>query len=162
MLDRKGNGTISAAIAGINYVAANGTAGDVANLSLGVSASQALDDAVLTASENVKFVLAAGNSAIDAANISPARVNGPNIYTVSAMDSGDNWAYFSNFGNPPIDFCAPGVAVFSTYKDGIYATMSGTSMAAPHVTGLLLIGSLKQDGKVNGDPDGNADPIAHR
>jgi subtilisin family serine protease len=162
VLDKKGNGTISAVIAGINYVAANGTAGDVANLSLGVSAYQPLDDAVLAASEKIKFVLAAGNSAADAANLSPARVNGPNIYTVSAMDSSDNWAYFSNFGNPPVDYCAPGVAVFSTYKDGIYATMSGTSQAAPHVTGLLLLGSLKQDGKVNGDPDGKPDPIAHR
>jgi subtilisin family serine protease len=162
VLDKKGNGTISAVIAGINYVAANGTVGDVANLSLGVSAYQALDDAVLTASEKIKFVLAAGNSAVDAANLSPARVNGPNIYTVSAMDNADNWAYFSNFGNPPVDYCAPGVSVFSTYKGGIYATMSGTSQAAPHVTGLLLLGSLKPDGKVNGDPDGKPDPIAHR
>lgn len=162
VLDKKGNGSLSAVIAGINYVAANGTVGDVANLSLGVAAYQALDDAVLTASEKIKFVLAAGNSAVDAANLSPARVNGPNIYTVSAMDSSDNWAYFSNFGNPPVDYCAPGVSVFSTYKGGIYATMSGTSQAAPHVTGLLLLDSLKPDGTVNGDPDGKPDAIAHR
>ncbi len=162
VLNRKGNGSLSGVLAGINYVAANGVSGDVANLSLGGAVSQTLDDAVFEASKNVKFVLAAGNESDNADNHSPARVNGPNIYTVSAMDNGDNWASFSNFGNPPIDFCAPGVSIYSTYKDGGYATMSGTSMAAPHVAGLLLIGSIKPDGKVIGDPDGKPDPIAHR
>ena len=66
-----------------------------------------------------------------------------------------------NYGNPPVDFCAPGYSIYSCYKNGGYATMSGTSMAAPHVAGLLLLGTVKADGTVNGDPDGNADPIAH-
>lgn len=161
VLDRRGSGSISGVIAGVDYVAANGVNGDVANMSLGGGVSTTLDDAVLNASAVVKFSLAAGNESDDANNHSPARVNGPNIYTVSAMDSSDYWAYFSNYGNPPIDYCAPGVSISSTWKDGAYNTISGTSMAAPHVCGLLLLGNVGADGLVIGDPDGNADPIAH-
>jgi len=160
VLDRNGSGSYSAVIAGVNYVATNGKAGDVANMSLGGPVSQALDDAVLGASSNVKFSLAAGNESADANNSSPARVNGPNIYTVSAMGTGDLWAYFSNYGNPPVDFCAPGVTIYSCYKGGGYATMSGTSMAAPHVAGLLLLGAIRSGGTVSGDSDANADVIA--
>jgi subtilisin family serine protease len=162
VLDSDAMGTISGLIAGINYVAEHGRAGDVANLSLGLTGiSEALDHAVLEASESVKFVLAAGNSESNAMNFSPARVSGENIYTISAMDSKDKWAYFSNYGNPPIDYCAPGVDIYSTYMGGGYETMEGTSMAAPHVTGLLLIGGIKSDGHVIGDPDHHDDPIAH-
>jgi hypothetical protein len=75
------------------------------------------------------------------------------------MDINDNWAYFSNYGNPPVDFCEPGYNIYSTYKSGGYATMSGTSMAAPHMAGILVWGLPNTDGNVNGDPDGNADPI---
>ncbi len=162
VLDRSGSGSNSGVIAGVNYVAANGVSGDVANMSLGGGISQALDDAVIAASSVVKFVLAAGNDAKNANNSSPARANGSNIYTISAMGTGDNYAYFSNYGNPPVDYCAPGLSVSSTYLGGGYATLSGTSMAAPHVTGLLLLGLLTTSGYVNNDPDGNADPIAHR
>jgi hypothetical protein len=78
------------------------------------------------------------------------------------MGTGDNWASFSNFGNPPIDYCAPGVSIYSTYKSGGYATMSGTSMAAPHMAGLLLLGNINSGGTVKGDPDGTTgDIIAH-
>ena len=161
VLDRKGNGTTSGVLAGVNYVAVNGVSGDVANMSLGGGVSLTLDEAVIAASANVLFVLASGNEADDANNHSPARANGKNIYTVSAMDNSDTWAYFSNYGNPPIDYCAPGVSILSTYKDGGYGTGSGTSMAAPHVAGLLLLGTIKTDGTVKGDPDGNTDPIAH-
>ncbi len=161
VLDKKGSGTTSGVISGINYVAANGKSGDVANMSLGGGVSTALDEAVLSASSVVKFALAAGNESDDANNHSPARVNGSNIYTVSAMDSSDKWAYFSNYGNPPIDYCAPGVSIYSTYKSGGYATLSGTSMATPHVAGLLLLGNLTTSGYVSGDPDNKPDPIAH-
>lgn len=162
VLNRRGSGSYSAVIAGVDFVAAHGTSGDVANMSLGGPTSTLLDQAVLNASALVKFSLAAGNEADDAANYSPARVNGTNIYTISAMDKTDVFAYFSNYGNPPVDYCAPGVSIYSTYKGGGYATLSGTSMAAPHVAGLLLLGTIHQDGFVIDDPDEIADPIAHK
>lgn len=159
VLDRRGSGSVSGVIAGVDYVGANGVAGDVANMSLGGGVSTALDNAVIAASNPVKFVLAAGNESDNANNHSPARANGSHVYTISAMNSSNNWASFSNYGNPPIDYCAPGVAVFSTWKDGGYNTISGTSMAAPHAAGVLLLGNARTDGTVNGDPDGNADAI---
>jgi len=160
VLDSRGSGSYSGVIAGVDYVGANGAKGDVANLSLGGPVSQALDDAILAASENgIKFALAAGNESSDANNSSPARVNGTNIVTISAMDINDNWASFSNFGNPPVDFAAPGVAVKSTWKGGGYNTISGTSMASPHAAGVLLLGASRTDGTVNNDPDKNADAI---
>ena len=160
VLDRRGSGSISSVVAGVDYVGANGARGDVANMSLGGSVSQAMDDAVVAASANgIKFCLAAGNEADDANNHSPARANGPNVFTISAMREGDTWASFSNFGNPPIDYCAPGVAVKSTWKNGGYNTISGTSMATPHAAGVLLLGNAKASGTVSGDPDGNPDTI---
>jgi subtilisin family serine protease len=163
VLNFRGSGTYSGVIAGVNYVAANGNSGDVANMSLGGPASQALDDAVLAASSSVKFTIAAGNSSDDANKYSPARVNGTNIYTMSSMAEGDIWSSFSNYGNPPIDYCAPGSSVLSTWKDGGYKTISGTSMAAPHVAGILLFGgSVNSGGTVKNDPDGNSDTIAVR
>lgn len=163
VLDRRGSGSYSGVIAGVDYVAANGSAGDVANMSLGGSFSQAVNDAVeAAAATGVKFALAAGNESVHASTRSPASANGANIYTVSAFAQGDTWASFSNFGNPPVDIGAPGVSVLSTYKDGGYATANGTSMASPHVAGILLLGPLRTDGTVSGDPDGNADGIAHR
>ncbi|MDF1575228.1 MAG: S8 family serine peptidase [Bacteroidales bacterium] len=164
VLNRRGSGTMTDIIAGVDYVAANAQPGDVANLSLGGSVYDPIDEAVINLGASGVFVaLAAGNESDDANNHSPARANGTNLYTVSAMDINDNFAYFSNYGNPPIDYCAPGVSVLSTYKSGGYATMSGTSMAAPHVCGLLLAtgGNLSSDGYVNSDPDGEPDPIAH-
>ena len=162
VLNRRGSGFNSDIISGIDYVAANANNGDVANMSLGGGISTILDDAVIAAAASgVKFTLAAGNESADANNHSPARANHANIYTVSAMDINDNFASFSNYGNPPIEFCAPGVSIKSSWKNGGYNTISGTSMAAPHVCGLLLLGNVGTDGTVNGDPDGNADAIAH-
>jgi subtilisin family serine protease len=160
VLNRKGSGSNSDVIAGVDYVAGAGSRGDVANMSLTGGISEALDQAVLdAAATGVKFTLAAGNQAISATERSPARVNGPNVYTVSAFAQGDTWASFSNFGNPPIDFGEPGVSIPSTYKDGGYATASGTSMAAPHLAGILLAGSVKPDGTVANDPDPKDDTI---
>jgi subtilisin family serine protease len=164
VLDKRGSGAYSQIIAGVDFVAANAVAGDVANMSLGGGVYEPIDLAVQALGNKGVFVaLAAGNESDDANNHSPARANGPNLYTVSAMDINDNFAYFSNYANPPVDYCAPGVSIYSTYKGGAYATMSGTSMAAPHVCGLLLLtsGSLKTDGYVKNDPDGVPDPIAH-
>jgi subtilisin family serine protease len=162
VLDRSGSGYYSWIISGVDYVAGTASSGDVANLSLGGPPYPALDEAVIKLANKGVFVsLAAGNDADDAINYSPARTNATNVYTVSAMGTGDIWAYFSNFGTP-VDYCAPGVSIKSCYKGGAYATMSGTSMAAPHVAGILLLGGgITTNGYVIGDPDGNADPIAH-
>ncbi len=161
VLDRRGSGTNSGVIAGVNYVAQNGQAGDVANMSLGGGVSQALDDAVVNASNvrGVRFALAAGNESDNANNHSPARANGPNVYTVSAFSIGDKWASFSNFGNPPIDYAEPGVAIKSTWLNGGYNTISGTSMATPHLAGLMLAGAVRSGGTVTGDPSAPADTI---
>ncbi len=160
VLDRAGSGTISGVIAGVDYVARTGRPGDVANMSLGGGISTALDSAVLNpAATGIRFAVAAGNSSTNAANSSPARVNGPNVYTVSAFGAGDMFASFSNFGNPPVDYAEPGVGIKSTWLAGGYNTISGTSMATPHLAGLLLLGPVSSGGAVQGDPDGMPDVI---
>lgn len=158
VLDRTGSGSTTGVIAGVDYVAENAAPEDVANMSLGGGVSPTLDAAVLAASSACKFILAAGNESDNAENHSPARVDGTNIFSISAMDSNDEFAYFSNYG-AAVDYCDPGVNIYSTYKGGAYATMSGTSMAAPHAAGVLLLGNETTDGNVIGDPDEDDDPI---
>ncbi|MDW3649280.1 MAG: S8 family serine peptidase [Bacteroidia bacterium] len=159
VLNSRGSGSYSGVIAGVDYVATRSDC-DAANMSLGGGFSQAVNDAVVAASSQCPFALAAGNESTNASSKSPASANGNNIYTVSSMAQGDNWSSFSNYGNPPVDVCAPGSSVYSTYNGDGYATLSGTSMASPHVCGILLLGNVSTNGTVNGDPDGNADPIA--
>lgn len=159
VLDNNGSGSWSDVLAGIDYVGQYGQYGEVANMSLGGGFSQAINSAVQAAAQKVKFAIAAGNESTSATTKSPASAEGPNIYTVTAFANGDTWASFSNYGNPPIDCAAPGVSIFSTYKGNTYATLSGTSMAAPHVAGVLLLGAPVTATQVKGDPDGNADPI---
>jgi subtilisin family serine protease len=184
VLDANGSGTNAGVIKGVDYVGANASAGDVANMSLGGSYSKALNDAVIAASSNgVFFSIAAGNSKKSYLNYSPASAIGPYIYTVTAMSTSwnsvtlkwtDTWASFSNYGDAQtggnIVYCDPGVNVTSdlagtlgtTYSGGSYATWSGTSMATPHVTGILLAkGMVTGNGTVSGDRDGNPDPVGH-
>lgn len=166
VLRRNMGGRTSGVIAGVDYVAATAQPGDVANMSLTTigGPSPALDAAVISAADRgILFAVAAGNEGAHANNISPSRVEHKNVFTVSAVDEFDNFAWFSNWGNPPIDFAAPGVDVVSSAIDGGTATMSGTSMAAPHMAGVLLVnnGSPDFDGCAIGDPDGNPDRIVH-
>lgn len=164
VLDRRGSGSYSGVIAGVDYVAANGAAGDVANMSLGGPVSNALDDAVRSAADQgVMFVVSAGNSSDDANNYSPARVDYPNVYTISAIDSNDVFATFSNYSNPPIEFAAPGVSILSTWTGSGTRSISGTSMASPHAAGVLLLtgGNASSSGTALNDPDGNADAVVY-
>lgn len=134
-------------------------------MSLGGSVSTTLDNAVKNlAGLGAHVVVAAGNSAYNVSNFSPARVEATRVYTISAFDSQGMFANFSNYGNPSIDYSAPGVSIYSTYKNGGYATMSGTSMATPHVCGILLAtnGTINWSGYVTNDKDLTPDKKARR
>jgi len=166
VFNKDGEGTVGSIIQALSYVNLNAKAGDVVNLSLGEDQiSNILDQQVQnTASKGIYIAIAAGNDSKPAVQFSPGRANGSNIYTVSATDSLDNFASFSNYGNDVVDFAAPGVKILSTYMNGQYAVFTGTSMAAPHVAGLLLLNgkNISSSGTAKNDPDGTPDPIAHK
>lgn len=135
VLDCGGSGTTSGVIAGLDWVASNKVANSVANMSLGGGASTALDTAVSNLiNAGTTVVVAAGNSKKDACRTSPARV--PAAITVAASDQTDTFASFSNWG-PCVDIIAPGVAITSAWINSSTRTISGTSMAAPHVAGAV-------------------------
>jgi subtilisin len=203
VLGSSGSGSISTIIKGIDYVTQNAAEVDVANLSLGcectsTSLNTAISNSVMA---GVTYVVAAGNNGKNAASFSPA--NHPSVIAVSAIvdtdgkcgrlgvsssyGGDDRFASFSNYGSV-VDLAAPGVSIYSTYKGSTYATMSGTSMAAPHVAGAAALydathpgaspssiaSSLKStgskpstvcDGRGNGyffgDPDANREPLLY-
>jgi serine protease len=131
-----GSGSNSGVISGVNFVAGTTTRPAVANMSLGGGASSALDSAVNGAiNRGVTFAVAAGNSNANACNSSPARV--PNAITVGSTTSTDARSSFSNFGTC-VDIFAPGSSIRSTWStsDTATNTISGTSMASPHVAGV--------------------------
>jgi len=165
VLDKDGEGNLSYIIQALAYINTNADVGDVVNMSVGgEEGSDILDQQVKnTAARGIYFAIAAGNENKLANLSSPARVNASNIYTISAVDSLDNFASFSNYGNDVVDFAAPGVRILSTWMDNRYAYASGTSMAAPHVAGLLLLRgrNITSSGVAKNDPDGTPDPIAH-
>ena len=138
VLGADGTGTVSSAIAGLEWVAGvAGTGPAVANLSLGAGASSSLDAAIAAVvNAGVSVVVAAGNDDRDACEVSPARSS--HAVTVGASTSADERASFSNRGSC-VDLFAPGAAIRSAYAGSASAsaTMSGTSMAAPHVSGAL-------------------------
>jgi subtilisin family serine protease len=165
VLDNSGAGYYSWVIAGVDYVAANAASGNVANMSLGGPYDKALNDAVIAAAKKgIKFAIAAGNDGQPASNYSPASayVSNNNIYTVSAYGDPDLFAWWSNYGDGNNFYSCPGVSILSLKKGGGTTTMSGTSMAAPHLAGLLLLGWTNNSiGTVQNDLDEHADPMAH-
>ncbi|MCZ7556195.1 MAG: S8 family serine peptidase [Bacteroidia bacterium] len=141
VLDRRGSGTTSGVIDGVDWVASHhsGTAPAVANMSLGGGPSISLDQAVQAAiADGVTFAVAAGNDNALACNYSPARV--PEAITVGSTTNTDARSSFSNYGSC-VDVFAPGSSIYSAYKSSTtsYTTMSGTSMASPHVAGVAAL-----------------------
>jgi hypothetical protein len=140
VLDCNGSGTVSGVIAGIDWVSSQATGGlRVANMSLGGVASSAIDTAVNSLiSKGVTVVVAAGNNSADACNYSPARV--PAAITVAASTSSDGFASYSNRGSC-VDIVAPGTSIQSAWHTSNTATntISGTSMASPHVAGAVAL-----------------------
>jgi subtilisin family serine protease len=134
-----GSGSTSGVVAGIDWVTQNHTKPAVANMSLGGGASLALDQALANSvAAGVTYAVAAGNSNADACSYSPARA--PAALTVGATTSTDGRASYSNFGTC-LDLFAPGSSITSAYytSDTATATMSGTSMASPHVAGAAAL-----------------------
>lgn len=161
VLDSQGQGSLSDVIAAVEYVASKGKPGDVANMSLGGGVSSTLDAAVLkAAATGIKFAVAAGNSGQDVQYTSPARVNGDNIFTVGAIDQYDTLCSFSNYGSA-VDYAGPGKKIFSLRSSGGIVALSGTSMATPHIAGLLFANSITADGDAQGVPDSTKQPIAY-
>jgi subtilisin family serine protease len=137
VLDCTGSGFSSSVVAGINWVTQSHPGGaGIINLSLGGSANSAIDSAVASATAaGLTVVVAAGNSSADACSSSPARA--PSALTIGAIDRADSQASYSNYGSC-VDLWAPGTNITSAWIGGSSATrtISGTSMAAPHVAGL--------------------------
>ncbi|WP_198667422.1 S8 family peptidase [Glycomyces dulcitolivorans] len=139
VLDNAGSGTTAGVISGINWVRTNAIKPAVANMSLGGGYSASLNNAVASAvTSGVTFVVAAGNSAANACNYSPAST--PSAITVGATTSTDARASYSNYGSC-VDIFAPGSSITSAWYTSTSATntISGTSMASPHVAGVAAL-----------------------
>lgn len=140
-LDSSGSGWTVDAIACIDYAIKN-KAQVLSNSWGGGVYRQSLYNSIKAANDaGIVFVAAAGNSASnnDVIPSYPASYNLPNIVSVAASDNSDNIAPFSNYGRQSVDLAAPGVDIYSTLPNNRYGTYSGTSMAAPHVTGVIAL-----------------------
>ncbi|MGC5341357.1 S8 family serine peptidase [Streptomyces sp. DT24] len=139
VLDDSGSGTTEQVVAGIDWVTTNHKGPSVANMSLGGGADPALDAAVEKAiASGVTFAVAAGNESSDAGQTSPARVE--SAITVASSTVDDHQSSFSNYG-PVVDIYAPGSDITSSWNDSDTGsnTISGTSMATPHVVGAAAV-----------------------
>ncbi|MFD5778415.1 S8 family peptidase [Streptomyces sp. NPDC126933] len=139
VLNNAGSGTTAQVVAGIDWVTQNHSGPSVANVSLGGGVDPALDAAVLNSIRSgVTYAIAAGNSGANAQNYSPARV--PEAITVGATTSTDARASYSNYGTR-VDLFAPGSSITSAWNtsDTASSTISGTSMATPHVAGAAAV-----------------------
>jgi subtilisin family serine protease len=139
VLDCSGSGSNSGVIAGVDWVKNNHVKPAVANMSLGGGASSALDTAVNNAiAAGVTFAVAAGNENQDACNVSPARA--ASAVTVGSTTNTDARSSFSNYGTC-VDIFAPGSSITSSWytSDTATNTISGTSMASPHVAGVAAL-----------------------
>ncbi|MFD8882867.1 S8 family serine peptidase [Streptomyces erythrochromogenes] len=139
VLDDNGSGTTEQVVAGIDWVTQNHSGPSVANMSLGGGADEALDAAVKRAVDaGVSFAVAAGNESSDAGQGSPSRV--PEALTVASSTEDDQQSDFSNFG-AVVDLYAPGSEITSAWNDSDTGvkTISGTSMASPHVAGAAAL-----------------------
>ncbi|MDF6018060.1 S8 family peptidase [Streptomyces sp. JH34] len=153
VLDDAGSGTTEQVVAGIDWVTANHEGPSVANMSLGGGADPALDAAVQKAiASGVTFAVAAGNESSDAGEGSPSRV--PEAITVASSTKDDEQSSFSNFGSV-VDVYAPGSDITSAWNDSDDATntISGTSMATPHVVGAAAV-------YLGGHPDATPEEVA--
>jgi subtilisin family serine protease len=156
VLDRRGSGYLSDVIEGLDWAIQNGM--QVVNMSLGTASySESFEEAVKRVnSAGIIQVAAAGNSGPEDNTVTyPAKF--AEVIAVSATDKTDTIASWSSRG-PEIDLAAPGVDIYSTYKGSTYKTLSGTSMAAPHVTGAAALVLTTPIGKWDLDGDGVWDP----
>ncbi|MCD9140641.1 S8 family peptidase [Streptomyces albireticuli] len=153
VLDANGSGSTEQVVAGIDWVTKNHKGPSVANMSLGGGADEALDAAVQKAiASGVTFAVAAGNESTDAGKGSPARVK--EAITVASSTESDQQSDFSNFG-ASVDLYAPGSEITSDWNDSDTGTktISGTSMATPHVVGAAAV-------YLSGHKDATPDQVA--
>lgn len=145
VLANSGSGSFTQIVAGLNHVAQYDIVGDVVNMSIGSypvtnceNANPALRDAIRALGNSGTYVVIAAGNESGNANLSiPGCINGNRVYTVGSITCSNTCSGFSNWGTPAVDWVAVGSDVYSTYKGGAYTTMSGTSMAAPVVAGII-------------------------